>query len=1006
MAPVVPRELRCVTSIAIGSATFYAHFVTVCANCGHENPEEARFCNACATPLAAAPLAREQRKTVTVLFCDVTGSTSLGESTDPEALRALLARYFERMKGIVESHGGSVEKFIGDAVMAVFGAPQVHEDDALRAVRAAVEMRDALPELGVQARIGLNTGEVVTGTEERLATGDAVNVAARLEQAAQPGEILIGEQTLRLVREAVDAEAVEPLELKGKADAVPAHRLLEVSGELERVHEARFVGREGELDTLRQAWERARAEQRCQLFTITGDPGVGKSRLVAEFLAANEARVVQGRCLSYGEGITYWPVVEVLKQLDALPTDPDAAAPLRSLLGETHEARSADEIAWAFRKLLEEQAPLVCLFDDIQWGEETFLDLLEHVALLSSGAPLLILCLARPELAERRPQWPLALRLEPLPSTEVEALFPATVPDELREKIARAAGGNPLFVTEMVAMAREAGGEVTVPPNLRALLAARLDQLEQPERWVLERGAVEGELFHRTAVQALSGDGEVTPRLASLVRKELLRPDKPQLPGDDAFRFRHLLIRDAAYDALPKATRAELHERFAAWLEQRAADLVELDEILGYHLEQAARYKAELGQPDAALAERAGERLAAAGRRAIWRGDRRAARPLIERALELIRPLRLDVHLELDAVDEESTPEEGAANAERVALQAREAGDQAGEALALAVGAFSRSLLGLETAEEVERCAHEALPLLEASEDHAALGRLWHILGHGVANTLGHFHEWARAAEESLRHYKLAGHDYPLGKSGLTAALVFGPRPADEALETLDSVLPANPDAWVQLRRSTLLAMLARFDEAWAIALAARERRREVGTDDDGWLQLADIAVLAGDHENAVGYLRHGCDLLERRGAWAHLSTLAPQLGRSLHALGHNEEAEHLARRGRELGSEDDLLTQTLWRQVQALVQAHRGSEHEEAERLAREAVSITERMDGLNLQGDAYCDLAAVLAAAGRTNEAAEALEQALDRYERKKNLAMVAQVKPKLEELRAQVS
>jgi class 3 adenylate cyclase len=984
--------------------------VTLCANCGHGNREGAKFCEECAAPLAVAPSTREQRKTVTVLFCDVTGSTSLGESTDPEALRALLARYFERMKAIVESHGGTVEKFIGDAVMAVFGVPQVHEDDALRAVRAAVEMRDALPELGLQARIGVNTGEVVTGTEERLATGDAVNVAARLEQAAQPGEILIGEETLALVRDAVEAEPVAPLELKGKADPVPAHRLLAVSGELERVHAARFVGRERELDALGEAWERARAEQRCQLFTIAGDPGVGKSRLVAEFLAANEARVVQGRCLSYGEGITYWPVVEVLKQLDALPSDPDAAAPLRSLLGETRDARSADEIAWAFRKLLEEQAPLVCLFDDIQWGEETFLDLIEHVALLSSGAPLLILCLARPELAERRPQWPLTLRLEPLPSPDVDALFPATMPEELRDKIARAAGGNPLFVTEMVAMAREAGGDVTVPPNLRALLAARLDQLEQPERSVLERGAVEGELFHRTAVQALSGNGEVTPRLASLVRKELLRPDKAQLPGDDAFRFRHLLIRDAAYDALPKATRAELHERFATWLEKRAADLVELDEILGYHLEQAARYKAELGQRDAALAERAGERLAAAGRRARWRWDQRAARPLIERALELTRPLHLDVNLELDLVDDEAragerTPEEGAANAERVALEAREAGDRAGEALARAVGAFSRSQLGLETAEEVERCAHEALPLLEASDDHAGLGRVWHILGRGVANMSGRFDEWARAAEESLRHYKLAGHDYPVGKSGLGAALVFGPRPADEALETLDSILPANPDAWVQLRRSTLLAMLARFDEAWAIALAARERLREVGTDDDGGLQLADIAGLAGDQGKEIGYLRRYCDTLERQSSWAALSTFAPRLGRALCALGRFEEAEPLARRGRELGAEDDLVTQALWRQVQALVHAHRG-DHDQAEGLAREAVAVSERMDALNLQGDAYCDLAEVLAAAGCTEEAAEALEQALERYERKKNLAMVAQVKPKLEELRAHVS
>ena len=274
-----------------------------------------------------------QRKTVTVLFCDLTGSTELGESVDPEALRELLARYFERMKAIVERHGGTVEKFIGDAVMAVFGVPTAHEDDALRAVRAAAEMRDAVVELELQARIGVNTGTVVIGTEERLATGDAVNVAARLEQAAEPGDVLLGEPTLELVREAVEAEPIAPLELKGKAEPVPAQRLLRILGAPERSHETPFVGRERELALVREAWERALGERRCELVTIVGDAGVGKSRLVAEALARIEATTVRGRCLPYGEGITYWPVVEVLKQLDTLPPDPEAASAIRSLLG-------------------------------------------------------------------------------------------------------------------------------------------------------------------------------------------------------------------------------------------------------------------------------------------------------------------------------------------------------------------------------------------------------------------------------------------------------------------------------------------------------------------------------------------------------------------------------------------------------------------------------------------------------------------------------------------------
>jgi class 3 adenylate cyclase len=350
--------------------------VRICTRCGHENGDGARFCNDCASPLIDATSGGgEQRKTVTVLFCDVTGSTELGETLDPEALRARLARYFERMKAIVEYHGGSVEKFIGDAVMAVFGVPALHEDDALRAVRSALEMRDAMPELGLQARIGVMTGEVVTGTAERLATGDAVNVAARLEQAARPGEVLLGASTYDLVRDAAEVEAVEPLELKGKAERIPAFRLLGVRDALERRHDVRFVGRAREIALIRDAWARVLAEERCEQMTVVGDPGVGKSRLIAEALAAIEAPVVSGRCLPYGKGITYWPVVAVIKQLDVLPREGPAADAIDSLLGQTDAPTSAEEIAWAFRKALEQASAaqgLVVVFDDIQWGEATF----------------------------------------------------------------------------------------------------------------------------------------------------------------------------------------------------------------------------------------------------------------------------------------------------------------------------------------------------------------------------------------------------------------------------------------------------------------------------------------------------------------------------------------------------------------------------------------------------------------------------------------------------------
>jgi class 3 adenylate cyclase/tetratricopeptide (TPR) repeat protein len=952
-----------------------------------------------------------QRKTVTVIFCDVTGSTALGESTDPEALRAVLARYFERMRGIVEAHGGSVEKFIGDAVMAVFGVPVVHEDDALRACRAAVEMRDAFPELGISGRIGVNTGEVVTGTEERLATGDAVNVAARLEQAAQPGEVLVGAATLALVAAAVEGEPVEPLEVKGKSDPVPAFRLLGVRERGEPRFATPMVGRNTELRRLRDAFQQAVHDRSSQLFTVLGSAGVGKSRLAAEFLAGLDARVVRGRCLSYGEGITYWPIVEILKQLGTLP-EGDPARPLRFVLGESELPAAPDEIAWGFRKLLEQEAqeqPLVCLLDDLHWGEETLLDLIEHVADLSRDAPLLLLCMARPELLERRPSWgggkwnATTVLLEPLDAAETELLIAELggVSDELRERILQVAEGNPLFLEEMLALLRDSGNaEVEVPPTIQALLAARLDQLDPAERSVLERGSVEGRTFHRGAVAAMSdSDGFIDQRLVALVRKELVRPDRAQLTGDDAYRFRHLLIRDAAYDALPKATRADLHRRFAEWLAQHGQNMVELDEILGYHLEQAALYLAELGREDKELALAAGERLGVAGSRAYWRGDFRAAVALLERALTLKRPYRLDVHLEvelvgaLDALDAARAVEVADAAAER----ADAAGDEAGAALARTVAANARLHTGQCSADELERLARVALPLLEALGDDDGLAHVWQALG-WVANMHSRLEGWADAIEQALLHARRAGHPI-FGSWALSVPLAMGPKPAGEALAKLDEFIGDQPHPADLLLRGVLLAMLGTIESAWAVAVPADEKGRELGLGQGG-VWLSEIALIAGDRQAASNYLRSGCEALERRGARGQLSTYTAQLGRVLAALGRPDEAEQLAQKGRELGDPEDVWTQALSRQAQALVHSARG-QHAEAVGIAEEAVDWWSRTDSLLRQGDAHGDLAEVLEAAGRRNEAIEAWREALDRYERKQVLPLAARVRERLASL-----
>jgi tetratricopeptide (TPR) repeat protein len=935
-----------------------------------------------------------------------------------------LARYFERMKGIVEAHGGSVEKFIGDAVMAVFGVPVSHEDDALRACRAAVEMRDAFPELGISGRIGVNTGEVVTGTEERLATGDAVNVAARLEQAAQPGEVLIGTETFGLVRATVEVGEDRRLELKGKAEPAPAYPLLAVTGELERRFATPMVGREHELARLRAVFGQAVHDRSCQLFTVLGSAGVGKSRLGAEFLAELEGQVVRGRCLSYGEGITYWPVVEILKQLETLP-EGDSARPLRSLLGETEAPASAEEIAWGFRKLLEQEAqaqPLVCVLDDLHWGEETLLDLVEHVADLSRDAPLLLLCMARPELLERRPSWgggkwnATSVLLEPLDVAETERLLSelGDVPEGLHERIVQVAEGNPLFLEEMLALVHDSrGAELEVPPTIQALLAARLDQLDPGERSVLERGSVEGRVFHRGAVAALAdGDGNIDRRLVALVRKELVRPDRGQLAGDDAYRFRHLLIRDAAYEALPKAERATLHERFADWLEEHGRDLVELDEILGYHLEQAHRYRVELGaaeQVGHTLVRRAAERLLAAGGRAAGvRGDMLAAANLFERASALL-PVDDARWLEVQLDLAEALIDTGALARASVVLHeatetARRVGDEGVEARALLAQAALTSQT--DPAHGMARLRAETERLIGVFErlgDDRSLARAWRQLGK-VRMWLGACEAGAEALSRALHFAERAGDHRERRETlvWLLLAYAFGPLPAEEGMLRADEIR-FDPDGGPQVEAMALIAVAAlkamqgRFDEARREMAAGRSMCRDLGLAVD-WAGSAMISgraeLLAGDVRVAERELREGYEALGQLGETGYLSTIAALLAKAVLAQGRLDEAMQLSEASERASAPDDLESQAKWRAVRAQALALQGVQ-DEAERLARESVAVIAPTDFLSERGDAYSTLAEVLRIAGRPSEAAAALEEALPLYARKGDLVSAARTR-----------
>jgi tetratricopeptide (TPR) repeat protein len=883
-------------------------------------------------------------------------------------------------------------------------------------------MRDAFPELDVVARIGIATGEAVVGTAERLATGDVVNLAARLEQAAAPGEILVGAATHRLVRDVVDAEAVGRLPVRGKAEPVDAYRVVAVIGEPLRRDGAPMVGRERQLSQLESSFAHAREDRACVLFTVLGSAGVGKSRLAGEFLSRIDATIVRGRCLSYGEGVTYWPAVEVVKQLDARPEEDRAAAAVTALLRESDGAATASEIAWGVRRTLERAAqdrPLVVVWDDLQWAEEAFLDLVEHVADMSRDSPMLLLCMARPELLDRRPGWSggklnaTTALLEPLTPAETDQLLAAlgAAGDATRSRISAAAAGNPLFVEEMLALAQESSdGEVTVPPTIQALLAARLDQLDAPERSVLERGAVEGEVFHRGAVEALAPEpAEVSTSVHGLVRKELIRPDRPQLAGQEAFRFRHLLIRDAAYDALPKSVRAELHARFAVWLEQHGRDLVELDEIMGYHLEQACRYRRELGQPgDASLAERARHRLKSATQRALIREDYTAAATLAERALALVPADQVDGLLELDrndAVAYSGQMDAHRALSEASIARARAAGDRAAE-LAIRInmetwdtlmspeGAIDRLEVLLDQVQaELEDLAAD-FPLLAANLARSL-----------IANWRGHGAEQAAALERSVHHARRLPErwDTQAMLGFLADSYIFGPTPAGDLLSWLDEH-GSDSRATFRLARSAALVMLGRIDEAMAILEAEHAAIRAQGTFSDPGLEgqrMSFIAVRAGRLELADEILADACRALESQGERATFSTSAARRAVVLAELGRIDDAELWAARATDAGASDDVLTHILAKRALAKALARRGESDAHAERVAREAVKLSLTTDFLDEQADAYTDLAEVLERAARHTEAADALQTAITLYNEKGDITGAAQAQTRVDVL-----
>jgi class 3 adenylate cyclase/tetratricopeptide (TPR) repeat protein len=668
----------------------------VCPECGRENPADARFCQACGTRLEPAPQeAREERKVVSVLFADLVGFTSRAEQLDPEDVRATLSPYYARLRGELERHGGTVEKFIGDAVMAVFGAPVAHEDDPERAVRAGLAIRDAIVEDGrLQVRVAVTTGEALVTLSASLAegegmvAGDVVNTAARLQSAAPVNGVLVDETTYRATRQRIDYAEAEPVEAKGKAEPVRAWVAREARSrfgvDVEQAGAA-FVGRRRELDFLTDALGRAREERSTQLVTLAGVPGIGKSRLVYELqrVVDDDPELLywrQGRSLPYGDGLTYWALAEMAKaQAGVLESDSpedterklaEAVAALglgervleslRSLVVGVTELegrgdRSEHFAAWRqFFESLAEQRATVLVFEDLHWADDDLLDFVDHLVDWSAGVPLLVVCTARPELLERRPGWgggkpnALTLSISPLSEEETARLLAslldrALLRAEVQASLLARAGGNPLYAEQFARLLLESGrhDDLPLPENVQGIIAARLDALPAEEKQLLQDAAVLGKVFWLGAACSVGGvereEGE--QRMHSLTRKEFVRRERrSSVGGEDEYAFRHVLVRDVAYGQIPRSGRAGRHERAAEWIESLGRAEDHADMLAHHYLEALRLRRATGGGEPPELATRARAAARDAGDRALALGAYPAAARLYEAALELSAP--------------------------------------------------------------------------------------------------------------------------------------------------------------------------------------------------------------------------------------------------------------------------------------------------------------------------------------------------------------------------------
>jgi class 3 adenylate cyclase/tetratricopeptide (TPR) repeat protein len=829
-----------------------------CQHCGEENPERARFCLACGQPLVAEAPMGEERKIVSVLFVDLVGFTNRSDRADPEDVRATLRPYHERVKVDIERFGGTVEKFIGDAVMAVFGAPVAHEDDAERAVRAGLRILETIEELRVEGlelavRAAVTTGEAVVALGARaergegIVTGDVVNIAARLQSAAPISQVIVDESTMRSTERAITFEPLEPVVAKGKAEPIQVWRATTARsrvGQPEAATHTPFVGREHERKLLFETFLRAERESSVQLVTVIGEPGIGKSRLVTELRATLDDRPDlitwrHGRCLPYGEGITFWALGEIVKaEAGILESDDQAAA--ASKLEETVAALFSDESehTWigsrlgplvgtgsegaavareeaftAWRRFLEAMAarrPCVFVFEDLHWADGALLEFLEHVLDWSPPVPALFLCTARPELFERSPSWgggqrnATTISLSPLSVEEAGRLLQVLLDRtlllaETQAALLDRAGGNPLYAELFARMLVERGDveNLAVPETVQALVTARLDTVSPELKALLQEASVVGRVFWVGAVAAMSGRprDDVRRDLNDLARREFVRPIRVSaVGGEDEFSFWHALVRDVAYQQIPRSPRAEKHLAAASWVEESAADrLGDHAEILVYHYSEALELVRAAGEERPEIEASLVRFLLLAGDRAMSL-DIPAAEALYRRALELMagEVERAQVLVKLgDALQPQGRLLESEAAYEEAIPVLRAAGESrvAGVALVNLGRAFWRHGKTLRARE----VSADAVALLEADPGPdlvLAYGRIAAVdaLGGRSADGIA----WANKAIELASELGFPNVSRPLGMRGVARLDLGDPGGMEDLRSAVELALELN----------------------------------------------------------------------------------------------------------------------------------------------------------------------------------------------------------------------